>query len=1501
MKKTSIKILFLLFTFIIIFSLSACDNTSGSGGGGEQPPISQTCEHLELGNIQYDENKHWKECLECKSIVFSEDHSFSDIPIYEEVDGVIMAKYLCSNCPYSNFEAHQHEFSDWGIVKNASDEEDGLEERVCHICETKEERIIPKIVYTYSSWEILVEPGEGMGGLVYKYAIENNAKEYQVTLPVLSDSRYKVDVVSGFACNDDYTLKYTFSFIDPQNDEEIMVSFNVTGKKQEHEYDEDCLCKICGKENYNTGLIFTLQNNNTYSVLIHSVSVDTLVIPSKYKGLPVTVINSQKKIVEDNKTIYEDSGEATNLYLPNTIKKIEEDAFKYFNLKYAKNNVSIYYKGSVNDWINIEFANQYSKPNVNIYFYEYNNNEYSLVKNLEIDNAYRIQDYMFSKFCIESVKIGEGVKEVGSYAFSECDKLIKANLASSIISLGEGAFNKCKVLEECNIPNGINTIENKTFFECFKLKNIDLSNVMKIEEKAFYDCDSIEDIKIHKNIEYIGYKAFWSLKLKTLEIDKDFNGIIDLDAFSITSAENLSIPHKDIKISLENDDTRKLNFLLDYNKDKTINLVITSGVELENGCFYAWTALKEVKLASSFKVLGEQSFANCVCLENIILNTGLEIIGKSSFWNCDALKSIVIPDTVTTLGIAIFGDCDNLESLTLPHINVTDRNNIRTQLIYLYENIDHSEAENHWLTNYNESKILSLKELYITKTEKVEDYALEYANNLEKITFGEVKYIGESICFNIQSLKEVDFGETVEEIGKSSFQATGLEKLYIPSSVKIIGETAFSASKIKEIEIAESEHDIDIKMSAFCYCVELDKVILPSNIHTISNSLFRGCTSLENINLNYIRVIEENGFAECTKLKNVSLFNELTEIGNCAFSDTNINVLTIPGSVNILGTYILQRTPIKELTFEEGITTIGDYAFADCKELEKVIFPNTLEEVGNSAFTYAALKNVDFPESLHTIKDYAFLGCQIEGEIDLTMVKNFGQSIIAFNPVTNIILPQDITYIPSEIANGTKITTFNFPENVNKIEGGAFTNCIFEEFTVPEGVVEIGVSAFANCTNLKKINLPSTLEVINDTAFNNCPKMKEIDLPQNLKTIGEYAFRFCVSMYSITIPASVTEIGQYVFEWCEKLSQVINLSECAIDNTFAPNLLHCVDSIDESKILRDSNGFTFCVDEDGQYYLIDYSGEEQDLILPEYFNAKPYKIRAHAFTYEDIKSIIIPDTVIGIENGAFKYCKNLEEVVIGEGVNELPAEAFYECNSLENITLSRSLKLIGDSAFFRCYQLMTITIPESVESVAYSAFFSCDKLYEIVNLSESYVSCDATLSYVNSKDFGSSYFVEGDYLCLKNPSNEHYIIKYNGNEVTLKLPDSINGNIYQLSKYAFEDNQSIKEIILPYISSLYYPVEAYLNCENLQFIYAHDTQYYDLNMYLNSSDIILLKYIDMNNYYPSEEDMYYWQYDGDGVTPIIVVHKDMEIEETMFTKKILRWEILEEGYIPIIK
>ena len=377
---------------------------------------------------------------------------------------------------------------------------------------------------------------------------------------------------------------------------------------------------------------------------------------------------------------------------------------------------------------------------------------------------------------------------------------------------------------------------------------------------------------------------------------------------------------------------------------------------------------------------------------------------------------------------------------------------------------------------------------------------------------------------------------------------------------------------------------------------------------------------------------------------------------------------------------------IKTIVINDGVTTIGDYAFDGCDNLTTVTIPDSVTTIGWSAFGDCdSLTTVTIPDSVTTIGQRAFGDCDSLTSVTIpdsvTYIGNYAFG--GCTRLTNITVDSDNKYYSSDeygvLFNKNKTTliqypigntreSYTIPDSVTTIGDYAFYYCdSLTSVTIGDGVTSIGYVAFCSCNSLTSVTIGDGVTSIGYAAFYDCDSLTSVTIPDSVTTIGDAAFLNCDNLTSVTIGNSVTTIGDSAFQYCKRLTSITVDS----DNKYFSN--------DEYGVLFNKNKTT----------LIQY----------------PIGNTRESYT--------IPDSVTTIGDYAFYYCDSLTSVTIGDGVTSIGYAAFRDCDSLTSVTIPESVTTIGDSAFYNCSSLTSVTIPESVTTIGYSAFYDCYSLTSV--------------------------------------------------------------------------------------------------------------------------------------------------------------------------------------------
>jgi len=281
---------------------------------------------------------------------------------------------------------------------------------------------------------------------------------------------------------------------------------------------------------------------------------------------------------------------------------------------------------------------------------------------------------------LTTIKIGENVKSIPSYAFSGCTKITSITIPNSVTSIGIAAFYNCTGLKSITLPNSLTSISPNAFSLCTSLSTITIPNtVIEISSGAFSGCSALTDITIPNSVKNIGDGCFSGCKSITeINIPESISRIGGTVFRGCTSLTNVTIPNTVTSIgsgafsgcsaltniSIPNSVVNIYNAAFKdciSLKDVNIPNTVTSLYEVFRGC----TSLTDIVIPNSVTSIG-YAFYGCASLTDIVIPNSVTSIGDCTFRNCTNLKSVTIPNSVTSIGWAAFADCTSLTSITIP-------------------------------------------------------------------------------------------------------------------------------------------------------------------------------------------------------------------------------------------------------------------------------------------------------------------------------------------------------------------------------------------------------------------------------------------------------------------------------------------------------------------------------------------------------------------------------------------------------------------------------------------------------------------------------------------------------------------------------------------------------------------------------------------------------------------------------------------------------------------
>ena len=609
--------------------------------------------------------------------------------------------------------------------------------------------------------------------------------------------------------------------------------------------------------------------------------------------------------------------------------------------------------------------------------------------------------------------------------------------------------------------------------------------------------------------------------------------------------------------------------------------------------------------------IGDDAFASCSSIDNILIPEGVKTIGERAFSGCSGMLAIQFPESLKSIGAWAFYNCSSLQIVDLPPALVS-----------------------------------------------VGDHAFYYCSNLLNVTAPEtIESFGQLAFYGCDRLVYMTYDNGLY-IGNDS----DIYSVFVSAAdTSITSCTVHPTTKC-------------IAGYGFYQCTSLTSVSLPTGLRGIGFGALSSCTKLTSVTLpNGLKRIEDYAFAHNNALTNISIPDSIRFVSATAFFGSNNLRYTNYANEKFLGNSsnpyaVLVTTSSDSLTYtsiQASTKCIAQKAYDNCTELKSVVVPGTVEGIGEGAFSgCSALSSLTLPylgTELGSGEPFGIIfgtssytggtaatqnGTDYYIPTSLTEVTIKGGTIIPYafsgcNSLAKIVVdgPSAIGHHAFFNLTGLKSVVIN--AGVTTIGNHAFYGCSgITSIYLPVGLTTVGDFAFARCTSLGYLSLGNSLTTVGNEAFNGCTKLQDVRIPGTLNRIADSIFYGCSALKSVTIDEGVNSIGRYAFANCYNLTG-----------------LHFPASL---RII-DSNAFAICgikeitVSEDNPYY------NSIDGVL---FNEDGTKL---VYAGARVGKYTVPDGVVTIGFGAFQNALSMQEVTLPVSLKTVESDAFGYSSHISNV------------------------------------------------------------------------------------------------------------------------------------------------------------------------------------------------------------------------------------------
>ncbi len=789
-------------------------------------------------------------------------------------------------------------------------------------------------------------------------------------------------------------------------------------------------------------------------------------------------------------------------------------------------------------------------------------------------------------------------------------------------------------------------------------------------------------------------------------------------------------------------------------------------------------------------------------------------------------KTLVIGDNTYMFDEAAAGE-DNLRILS-GKVNLTEKTFSINNKRYTYENgtiyednraIGTIDIGNQSLTVC----IIPVKTLTVFK-EKLKSGALAGCSGLSELILMSNVDVQEDALIGCTGLTKLDINLLSETQEKTLAPLFGND---VPSS--LMNLTITGTGKLSE--------------NALTGCRYIQAVELPNTLTEIGAHAFDGCSSLTRIN-----GCDNIVFRDLTNCDNVQ------RIGVDAFAGTPW-FSNFPDGALYIGKTLYRYVGNGNGTVEvkNGIVYIAEKAFFDCENIQRIVFPSTVSDIGNFAFS-----------GCKTLTEFEFSDGSLYKAVNNAIVKD---GVLCFGCAGSTIGLSVTEIAPYAFYGCVNLNGIFIPDSVTKIGEEAFYACsMLTEITVPSTVHTIGKNAFSACDRLETVTIPyvgdsknetneKTMSYVFGTSVSN---LEKITLSGG-KTLAQGAFDGCTNVTTLQIQSDeLTTVEEKALNGCTNLE---SLSLSSNDTYAVKN--NCLLLTAEKKVLFGCKTSSIPDDVTEVTAIGDYAFYGCEGITMISYNDGPQP------TLSDT-CLIIPDGIASIGKGAFALCTSIRSVNIPDNLQSIGFAAFSDCASvvsmnipfvgerkdgegrtsfvyilgnplpnlssvtirsgttfadaafkdlvgLTQIVLPENLVRIEKAVFYGCSSLLDISIPDSVTSLGEKAFYGCASL-ETLQIGKGveelnrdmFVGCRA-LRTIRVHSENENYMAEGNCLVKKDHGNDILILGCS----TSTVPS----NVSEIASYAFSDCAGLITMNLSSVPVKSIGEYAFANCTGLKSIY----------------------------------------------------------------------------------
>ncbi len=623
---------------------------------------------------------------------------------------------------------------------------------------------------------------------------------------------------------------------------------------------------------------------------------------------------------------------------------------------------------------------------------------------------------------ISTLSIGEGITNIGAYAFNYLASLETVVIPDSVTTIEKGGFYGCALLQEITFGSGVRTIKDNAFSFLPSLKKLSLrEGIVTLGYSSFGCCYNLKEVELPESLQSIGQDSFRESSLETLYIPKNVtyiegNPILSskkFKSFQIDPANSCFKVSQDVLYEMKDSAPYRVIAFPYLSEETSLNILRGTQIIERDGLVDYVGKVTELSLPNTLKTI-EMYAIMLPSLEILEIPDSVDNVGAYAIGYCKKLKKLSIGKNVQSLERAVYF-CTALETVEVDEANP-----------YLcgIDNVVYNEA---------------CTRLYL------------YGSGKPETVFhmpDSVEYVCTCAIMEVEALKEVYMSASLVEITNNNGLShnENLKSIYFKGNANenwypfAVSDNATNLIIYREAD--STGWDINNWESYFAFAIW----------------------------------DQENTFVDQGEVDGITWKYEgangrLTLQGNG----------TMPDYTEAAQTPWQEYLPLIQTIEMEGISSLGNYAFAGGESLLRSESEEELDRIG----------------------DFSFSSCKKLRYIDISSVSIMGKSALeGAKSISGTLSLEKVSSLGAgAFKDCTKLSMVTLGNQLEVLEEEVFAGCTgLCYFIIPESVTTIKAQALKGCTGLYSINIPALVNSIGSEAFAENTSMERVyfygDVPE---------------------------------------------------------------------------------------------------------------------------------------------------------------------------------------------------------------------------------------------------------------------------------------------------------------------------------------------------------------------------------------------------------------------